>query len=249
MNSNDRQQSGIRATQPLPKNLWKCSTLNRFRKLSLLIIRRTKESMDTTIAGVRSCWSLRSLICWRERRTPLLRLPNLGEIRSWNKAAEKLFEYSAAEALNSTCHKILQGRGALGTEVCGENCSVRDCAAKHLEIPNFDLEAKARSGRRLWVSVSTLVFENPRNHQRLIVHLAHDITERKKNEQLLRKMINVARQLVAIPDVVANPSPILPLSEQEIEILRSFSVGNNSGVIARKLKITLANPAQPFTPH
>jgi PAS domain S-box-containing protein len=163
----------------------------------------------------------------------------MGEIRSWNKAAQKLFEYSAAEALKSTCHKILQGRGALGTEVCGENCSIRDCAAKHLEIPNFDLEAKARSGRRLWVSVSTLVFENPRTHQRLIVHLAHDITERKKNEELLRTMINVSRQLVAIPDVVVSPSPILPLSEQEIEILRSFSVGNNSGVIARKLKITL----------
>jgi len=163
----------------------------------------------------------------------------LGQICSWNKAAEKLFEYSAAEALNSTCHKILQGRGTLGTEVCGDSCSVRDCAEKRLEIPNFDLEAKARSGRRLWVSVSTIVFENPRNRRCLIVHLAHDITERKKNEELLRKMINVVRHLVAIPDVVANPSPIVPLSQQEIEILRSFSVGNNSAVIARKLKITL----------
>jgi hypothetical protein len=49
----------------------------------------------------------------------------------------------------------------MGTEVCGENCSVKDCAAKHHEIPNFDLEAKALSGRRLWISVSTLEFENP----------------------------------------------------------------------------------------
>ena len=65
----------------------------------------------------------------------------LGEICSWNKAAEKLFGYSAAEALNSTCHKILQGRGALGTEVCGENCSGRVCAANHLVFPNFDLAA------------------------------------------------------------------------------------------------------------
>ena len=64
-------------------------------------------------------------------------ITDLGEICSWNKAAEKLFEYSAAEALNSTCHKILQGRGALATEICRENCNVRDCAAEHLRSPTL----------------------------------------------------------------------------------------------------------------
>ena len=33
---------------------------------------------------------------------------NQGEICSWNKAAEKLFGYSAAEALNKTCGSVLQ---------------------------------------------------------------------------------------------------------------------------------------------
>jgi hypothetical protein len=56
--------------------------------------------------------------------------------------------------------------------------------SKQLEIPNFDLEAKNRSGRWMWVSMSTIVFENSRNHRRLVVHLAHDITARKKNEDL-----------------------------------------------------------------
>ena len=162
-----------------------------------------------------------------------------GEICSWNKGAEKLFGYSAAEALNKTCGSVLQGLGPLGNEMCGENCSIRDCAAKHLEIPNFDLEAKARSGRRLWVSVSTLVFENPRNHRRLIVHLAHDITEGKKNEELLHKMIDVSRQMSKLQEVVLKPMPITPLSEQEKEILRAFSMGKNSTEIARSLKITL----------
>jgi len=162
-----------------------------------------------------------------------------GEICSWNKAAEKLFGYSAAEALGKTCQWLFEGRGALGTQVCGENCGVRECAAKHLEIPNFDLHVKVRSGRRLWVSVSTVVFENPRNHRYLLVHLAHDITERKRNEELLRKMTDISRQLVAIPDVAPRPAPIAPLSEQEVDILRLFSIGKNSSEIARKLKITL----------
>ena len=162
-----------------------------------------------------------------------------GEICSWNKAAEKLFGYTVKEAINKTCGSLLQGLGPLGNEMCGENCSICHRAEKHLEIPNFDLQVKIRSGRRLWVSVSILLFENPRNHRRLIVHLAHDITERKKNEVLLHKMINVSRQLTNIQEVALNPVPITPLSEQEIEILRMFSTGKNAAEIARRLKITL----------
>jgi len=162
-----------------------------------------------------------------------------GEICSWNKSAERLFGYTAEEALNKTCGSVLQGLGPLGNEMCGENCSIRHRAEKRLEIPNFDLQVKIRSGRRVWVSVSILVYENPRNHRRLIVHLAHDITEGKKNEVLLHKMIDVSRQLSNIQEVALNPVPITPLSEHEIEILRMFSTGKNAAEIARRLKITL----------
>jgi PAS domain S-box-containing protein len=162
-----------------------------------------------------------------------------GEICSWNKSAEKLFGYSGAEAVHKSCQSLLQGRGALGIQVYGHNCSIRDYAARHLEIPNFDLEVKIRSGRRMWVSVSTLVYENSRNHQRLIVHLTHDITTEKKNEELLRKMTNLSRQLASIPDVAGRLVPVSPLSEREREILQMFSVGKNSTEIARKLGITL----------
>lgn len=166
-------------------------------------------------------------------------LTEQGEICSWNKAAEQLFGYSRAEALHQTCHSLLQGRGTLGTQVCGESCSIRDCAARHIDIPNFDLEVKTRSKRRLWVSVSTLVYQNSPNRRRLIVHFAHDITERRRGEELLRKMTALSRQLSAIPDVIGRPAPVSPLSDQEKEILHLFSVGRNSAEIARKLGITL----------
>jgi PAS domain S-box-containing protein len=164
---------------------------------------------------------------------------NQGEICSWNKAAEKLFGYTPEEVLNKTCSSVLEGLGPLGNEMCGENCSISHRAEKDLEIPNFDLQVKTRSGERLWVSVSILVYQNPRNHRRLIVHFAHDITERKKNEELLHRMIDISRQLSDVREVTLKPVPITPLSEQEIEILRLFSTGKNSAEIARKLKISL----------
>ncbi|MGH9738801.1 MAG: LuxR C-terminal-related transcriptional regulator [Candidatus Acidiferrales bacterium] len=161
------------------------------------------------------------------------------EICSWNKAAERLFGYSKLEALQKSCQGLLQGRTVLGVQVWGDNCTIRDCVARGVEVPNYDLEVKIRSGRRMWISVSTLVYESPRNRRRLIVHFAHDITERKKNEELLRKMTQVSRQLASLPEVVGRIAPVSPLSDQEREILRLFSVGTNSTEIARKLGITL----------
>jgi PAS domain S-box-containing protein len=161
-----------------------------------------------------------------------------GEICSWNKAAERLFGYSRAETLKKNCHDLLQGRDALGIPICGAPCSIQECAAKRADIPNFDLEVKAKSGRRLWVGVSVLVYDNPRNGHRLIVHLTHDITERKKNEELLRKMMALSQQLSALPEFMGRPVSVAPLSENEREILRMFSIGKNSTEIARKLGIT-----------
>ena len=71
------------------------------------------------------------------------------------------------------------------------------------------------------------------------VHLAHDITESKKNEKLLHKMMEVSRQLANLPDFVARPALVSPLSEHETEILRLFLVGRSSAEIARKLQTTL----------
>src|SRR6476469_5075495 len=89
-----------------------------------------------------------------------------GEICSWNKAAEKLFGYGAAEAVGNTCHNLLKGRGSAGAEFPGTCCRMMSSAARRSESPNSDLQVKVRSGRRVWVNVSTLVFENSRSHRR-----------------------------------------------------------------------------------
>lgn len=162
------------------------------------------------------------------------------EICSWNKAAEKLFGYGRAEAIGKGCQPLLRGRASLGIEVWGDNCAIRDCIARGVDVPNYDLEVKVRSGRRMWISVSTLLYnKSTRNHRRLIVHIAHDISERKKSEELLHKMTELSRQLASISDVTGRLAPVSPLSEHEREILQLFSVGKNSTEIARKLGITL----------
>src|SRR6478752_2021415 len=117
-----------------------------------------------------------------------------GEILSWNRAAGRLFGYSSSEVLGKGCFDVLQGRGVLGTQVCHEGCSVLECTAGQTEIPNFDLEVSLRSGKRLWVNLSTVVWQNPRNQHRLVIHLAHHITKQKKTERATEKMLQMSRQ-------------------------------------------------------
>jgi PAS domain S-box-containing protein len=162
-----------------------------------------------------------------------------GEIFSWNAAAERLFGYSAKEALHKTCYELLEGHGALGTEVCKAHGDIWHCATKEMRQSNFDLHVKIRSGRRLWVNISNLIYRNPTNGRTLIVHLARDISQQKKSEEMLHKMIEVSRQLAGITDDSGRPAPVSPLSEHEVAILRLFAKGKNSAEIARHMGITL----------
>jgi PAS domain S-box-containing protein len=160
-----------------------------------------------------------------------------GEICFWNKSAERLFGYPAAEALDRTCSELLDGLGVLGTKVC--NGSVHLCDTEHLEIPDFDLRVRTKPGGRLWVNVSTIIFDEPHHERRLIVHLARDISHRKRNEELLAKMLEISEELKAASEDMDGKAPVSPLSEQERRILRLFAQAKNSNEIARELGITL----------
>ena len=163
-----------------------------------------------------------------------------GEILSWNGAARRLFGYSSSEVLGKSCFQIMHGRGVLGTEVCHEGCSVLEYSAGRTEIPNFDLEVSLRSGKRLWVNLSTVVWQNPRNQHRLVIHLAHDITKQKKTERATEKMLQMSRQFNKVAeDGTPRVSPVAALSEQEVQILRLFASGKNSPEIAKSLQISL----------
>lgn len=152
-----------------------------------------------------------------------------GTIRSWNASAERLFGYTPAEVLRRPCHEVLRACGTAGL----------GCAANGCGPPAFDVEVRLASGRSIWVNVSTLVYRDPQHGRRIVVHLARDITGRKRGEELMRKVVDLSRQLASVSESAARPGPNGHLSEQERRILRSFSKGGNSAEIARELGISL----------
>jgi len=163
-----------------------------------------------------------------------------GEICSWNRAAERLFGYPAAEVLGRHIEKVLDAFDALGTEplVGTDDSAVRDPELSGNGIPPFDLDVRTRSGARIWVNVSTIVFDNRRTGRRLLVRLARDITQSRLNTTLVNRMLDAARQLVALADDPSQHAPVELLSDQERGILKLLATGHNSTSIARKLGIS-----------
>jgi PAS domain S-box-containing protein len=163
-----------------------------------------------------------------------------GEICSWNSAAERLFGYRADEVIGRHIEDVLDAYDALGTEPLagGLEAATRRWPDTSDGMPAFDLDVRVRSGARLWINVSTIVFDNSRTGRRLFVRLARDITQRRHKEELFARMLELARDVVSLTDEGAVHAPVEPLSEQERRILTLFAHGGNPTAIARKLKIS-----------
>lgn len=163
-----------------------------------------------------------------------------GEICSWNRSAERLFGYPASDVLHRNIDEVLEARDALGTPALagGSEAMTRTCDEASGGMPNFDLEVQTRSSDRIWVNVSTIVFNNPRTGRRLFVRLAHDVGQRHRNEELLNRMIDGARQLVSLSENASSYAPVAPLSDQERRILTLFAEGNDPATIVRRLSIS-----------
>ncbi len=163
-----------------------------------------------------------------------------GEICSWNAAAEQLFGYQMQEAIGRNVDELFEARDALGTQALAGGL---EAATRHWDgttggITNFDLDVRARSGDRLWVNISTIVFDNKRTGRRLFVRLAHDITHRRHKEDLFNRLVGTAREVLSLAEATLDHAPVEQLSEQERRILTLFAEGSNPTAIAQTLNIS-----------
>ncbi len=163
-----------------------------------------------------------------------------GDVRIWNKAAEKLFGYPASLAIGSSCAELIGGSIEMGTAVCSESCDTLDCVRKGREISNFDMQVRTRAGQLVWVNVSLLSALDERTKRRLAVHFMRDISERKKVEHLTGEMVRIAKDIVNGTPKSNGLPPISPLTVQESRILLLLASGKTTNEVTDDLQISMA---------
>ena len=162
-----------------------------------------------------------------------------GEVLTWNTAAEKLFGYSAVQAVGRPCGDMIGGRSDASSAVCRDSCDILECTRTGRAMPSFEMEIRNRAGDPVWVSVSLLVAENERTGKRLAVHLMRDISDRRRTEQLTTKILSLARELVNENlDSAGSMPPAMPLTPREKEILGLMAAGKSTAEATRELKIS-----------
>src|ERR1043166_9646897 len=98
-----------------------------------------------------------------------------GRIRTWNRAAEKLLGYAARDVIGRACCDVFDGYNSEGNRLCSRACHVMTLVRMDEPIQHFDMRARTKAGRPIWLNMSVLTAPGAAV-ERLTIHLFRDVT-------------------------------------------------------------------------
>ncbi len=183
-----------------------------------------------------------------------------GIVKMWNKAAERLLGFRADEVVGRPCRDVLCGRTLDGGELCSPACEIGKRLAAGTGVRNYDMQTRAKSGRVVWINISSIPVPTRKPGRFMRLHLFRDISRQRKVLHLaedLHCMLSATGQVGAMPAPVQSApqaSASLPvgrgtsvLTKREQDVLRLMAAGSTTQEIADALyisRVTVRNHIQ-----
>jgi PAS domain S-box-containing protein len=155
----------------------------------------------------------------------------VGRITRWNLAAARITGYEADEVLGRRCCDVFVGRDAKGDRCCSASCRLLGQIRNGEPVETFDLQTASKTGRPIWLNMSTVVLPVADAKVPLVIRTFRDITAVKDVLALIR------HRLAGIP---AKDDPIGRLTRREVEVLRFMASGLTNRALAQRLHVSPA---------
>jgi PAS domain S-box-containing protein len=147
----------------------------------------------------------------------------------WNRAAESILGYAAADVLGRRCHDLVAGRDPAGNLFCHPHCAVITMARREQPAHVYDLTTTAKDGSERRLNVSTVLV--PAAGGSIVVHLFRDVTHARRTQ---------AADPGAREERGESGRTAGGLTAREREILRLMARGEGTRTVARRLFISPA---------
>lgn len=164
----------------------------------------------------------------------------------WNRAAQKILGFSRKEVVGRNCHDVIAGRDRTGP-ICSKNCQVMNLVQRGEAVENYDMLTHSKAGDPVWINVSIVAIPARRKELNTAVHFFRDITNRKRNEELIQefistiKIVNQTQQHTSsakLSPLEHNSKP--SLTHRERQVLGLLAEGASTDAIAKELYISWA---------
>ena len=113
-----------------------------------------------------------------------------GIITSWNRGAEKLYDYTAKEIVGTPIQRLIP------EERKAEENDIHERISRGENVMHFDTVRRCKDGRLLDVSVTASPIRNAKDQIIGVSKIIRDITERKRSQQALTNERMLLRNLV-----------------------------------------------------
>jgi PAS domain S-box-containing protein len=153
-----------------------------------------------------------------------------GRLVLWNRSAERILGYTAREALGRPCCDVFTGYDDDGNRLCYQGCHIMTLLDRNEPIQSFDMRARTKSGKPVWINLSVLALPPGASGGPLAVHLFRDVTATKE-------LVTLVQERLTAPAAAAAAAP---LSRRELEVLRLICEGLNTAALAGRLHVSHA---------